>query len=214
MTDRELLLRALQKSPLFEGECADRAWSIKSFGRASVIPEEQNGIGCIGLILSGSAEVTPNEQGAVSTLGRGAEFGICNIFVHEDMPTRLKARTPLKAAYLPKEVFAAVLGENPALMYRYVRLCNRKMIYLATKLRLMSIPDCTRRLAFWILSNASGGSVSLPHSKDELARVLGISRASLFRAISSMEGQGIISSVGNKIVILNPEAEILRKSAE
>lgn len=214
MTDSEMLNRALLKSPLFEGECSDKSWSIKCFERGETVHEEQNGVGCIGIILSGSAQVAPNEQGAVSTLGRGAEFGICNIFVHENMPTRLIAKTPLKAAFLPKEVFAAILGENPALMYRYVRLCNRKMIYLAQKLRLMSIPDCKKRLAFWIVSNASGGSACLPYSKDELARELGISRASLFRAISSMEGQGIISSVGNKIVILNPEAEILRKSAD
>lgn len=214
MTDSEMLRWALLKSPLFEGDCSDRSWWIKSFERGETVHEEQNGVGCIGLILSGSAQVTPNEQGAVSTLTRGAEFGICNIFVREAMPTRLIARTPLKAAFLPKEVFAVILGENPALMYRYVRLCNLKMIYLAQKLRLVSIPDCTRRLAFWIAVNASGGSVSLPHSKDELARELGMSRASLFRAISSLEGQGIISSVGNKIVILNPEAEILRKSAD
>ncbi len=214
MTDSEMLRRALIKSPLFEGECADKGWNIKSFERGETVSEEQNGVGCVGLMLSGSAEVTPSEQGAVSTLSRGAEFGICNIFVREDMPTKLKARTPIKVAFIPKEVFAATLSENSALMYRYIRLCNSKMIYLARKLRLMSITDCTGRLAYWISCNASGGSVSLHYSKDELARMLGISRASLFRAIALLESQGIISSVGSKIVILRPEAEILRKSAE
>ncbi len=211
MTDREMLKRALEISSLFEGLCFEENWFFRDFKREDVISEEQNGVGCIGLILRGSASVAPGEQGAVSTIGRGAEFGICNIFVREDMPTRLTAKTALKAAFLPKDVFAGLLGENRVLMYRYIRLCNQKMLYLAGKLRLMSISDSTERFAFWLMHSGSGGEVALSFSKDELARRLGLSRASLFRAISKLENEGIISSIGNKIIVLKPQADIFER---
>ncbi len=211
MTDREMLRKALEISSLFEGLGFEENWFFRDFMREDIISEEQNGVACIGLILRGSAKVAPGEQGAVSTIGRGAEFGICNIFVREDMPTRLTARTALKAAFLPKDVFAGLLGENRVLMYRYIRLCNQKMLYLAGKLRLMSISDSTERFAFWLMHNGHNGAVTLSFSKDELARRLGLSRASLFRAISRLENEGIISSIGNKIIILNPQADIFER---
>lgn len=211
MTDREMLRKALETSSLFEGLGFEENWFFRDFKRDEEISEEQNGVLCVGLILRGSASVAPGEQGAVSTIGRGAEFGICNIFVREDMPTRLKARTALKAAFLPKDVFARLLGENRVLMYRYVRLCNQKMLYLAGKLRLMSISGSAERLAFWLKHSGSDGVVTLSFSKDELARRLGLSRASLFRAISKLENQGIISSIGNKIIVLNPQADIFER---
>lgn len=211
MTDREMLKRALETSSLFEGLGSTENWFFRDFKRDEEISEEQNGVGCIGLILRGSAKVAPGEQGEVSTIGRGAEFGICNIFVREDMPTRITARTELKVAFLPKDAFAGLLGENRVLMYRYVRLCNQKMLYLAGKLRLMSISGSAERLAFWIKHSARGNVATLSFSKDELARRLGLSRASLFRAISKLENEGIISSVGNKIIILNPQADIFER---
>ena len=80
MSDREMLRKALEISSLFEGLCFEENWFFRDFKREDIISEEQNGVACIGLILRGSAKVAPGEQGAVSTIGRGAEFGICNIF--------------------------------------------------------------------------------------------------------------------------------------
>ena len=82
---------------------------------------------------------------------------------------------------------------------------------LAGKLRLMSISGSAERLAFWLKHSGSDGVVTLSFSKDELARRLGLSRASLFRAISKLENQGIISSIGNKIIVLNPQADIFER---
>lgn len=217
MTEKELLACAFNRSSLFEGIDGEGSasvpgfagrWQVKDFQRGEVISELQNGVDCVGLMLKGSAEVSPKCESAVSVLTSGCEFGICNIFVRQEMPTVITARTACKAAFIPKDEFARLLGVNSVLMYRYVRLCNRKMLYLADKLRLMSISGCDARLAYWLKTNHSDGMVRLRHSKDELARRLGMSRASLFRAIAVLEKDGIISIMGETIVINNPDAEI------
>lgn len=213
MTDSELLQRALNNSSLFEGAPASAdgflpKWQIKDFRRGEIISELQNGVDCVGLILKGCAEVSPRCESAVSVLSSGCEFGICNIFVRREMPTVITAKTPCKAGFIPKDDFARLLELDSVLMYRYIRLCNQKMIYLADKLRLMSISGCDARLAYWLKTNRSGGCVRIAGSKDELARQLGMSRASLFRALASLEKDGIISAVGETITINDPTAQI------
>lgn len=208
MTDRQLLKKALEHSELFEGTDLNEQWLIRTFERSQQISEIQNGIECIGLILRGSAEVSPKNQSSVSVLICGNVFGICNIFVREQMPTSLRAKSKCMAAFLPKDRFAGLLSENSILMYRYVRLCNRKMLYLADKLRLMSITSMRDRLIFWLQRNQNNGIIKLGFSKDELARLLGMSRASLFRIISELEEDGILSCRSSTIAILKPDDHI------
>lgn len=217
MTEKELLANALNRSSLFSGFDDDGSdsvpafagrWQMRDFERGEIISELQNGVDCVGLMVKGSAEVSPKCESAVSVLTSGCEFGICNIFVRCEMPTVITARTACKAAFIPKDEFAGLLSVNSVLMYRYVRLCNQKMLYLADKLRLMSISGCDARLAYWLKVNQADGMVRVRPSKDELARRLGMSRASLFRAISALEKDGIISIMGETIIIEKPDAKI------
>lgn len=212
--DKELL-SALGKSELFMGlgqELGRRlSFFSVSFSRGEPISELQNGVDCVGIIVRGCAEVLPGLTGRVSIIGPGSEFGICNIFIREDMPTELRARSSCRAAFMPKEVFAELLGKSSTLMYRYVRLCNEKMLYLARKLRLMSIPDCQRRLAFWLGRSQTAGEVRLTLSRDELATSLGMSRSTLFRAMRQLEGSGIIRVRGERILITDPDSDIFKE---
>lgn len=206
MSNRELIAQALNASKLFAGADISSAAGqfIKEFKRGEEISEVQNGFDCVGVILSGSASVSSSETGAVSISRTGVEFGICNIFVSEKMPTRLIARVHTKVLFIPKDEFAALLSSDSALMYRYVKLCNEKMVYLAKKLRLISVTGSVPRFACWLEMNAVNGEAKIV-SKDELARQLCISRASLFRAIAELENQGVIEALSDKMIIKDKE---------
>lgn len=197
------LRSALQSSVLFNGldPSEIRGGFVLSFKRGETVSETQNGTDCVGVIISGSLTVEANEGSSVSVMKRGGEFGICNIFVNDPMPTNLRARVAAEVLFIPKSEFARLLGADAGLMYRYVRLCNEKMLYLAERLRLISISDSTERLYYYLKSEAENGTVSLKISKDELARQLGISRSSLFRALTYLEGLGKITVGANQIVL-------------
>ncbi len=199
---RLLFEDALSESQLFSGtETNHLLWSFKTFKRGEIISETQNGIACVGLIISGAVDVTSPYEGSVSVAKKGAEFGICNIFVKEQMPTVMKARVVSTVAFMPKESFADLLARDSALMYRYVRLCNQKMIYLAEKLQLMSVANSETRLWLWLLQKNENGVVAPNLPKDELAKQLCMSRASLFRAISKLEAKGKIELAGSTFII-------------
>ena len=74
----------------------------------------------------------------------------------------------------------------------------------------MSIPGCEARLAYWLSKTSAGRSrIKINLRKDELARWLGMSRASLFRAITGLERKGVIKSFGDIITILKSTDELL-----
>ena len=203
MEDLALIRSAFSASKLFKGAdpSAVRSGFVQSFRRGENVSETQNGIDCVGVILSGSLGVEANDRSSVSVMKRGGEFGICNIFVREKMPTKLWARVQSLVLFIPKDEFARLLSSDSALMYRYVKLCNEKMLYLAERLRLISISDSTERLYYYFQTEADDGVVRLKISKDELARQLGISRSSLFRGLASLESSGKISVGANQIVL-------------
>ena len=204
MEDSSRIRAALSYSELFRGvdPSAIRGSFILEFKRGDPVSEVQNGVECVGVIISGGIAVESGEGSSVSVMKRGGEFGICNIFVRENMPTKLKARVGSRVLFIPKEEFARLLGVDSGLMYRYVRLCNEKMLYLAERLRLISIPDCTERLLYYLSAKAVDGRLKLNVPKDELARQLGISRSSLFRAMNRLEAEGKIAVNQSVIAIL------------
>lgn len=202
MAQSKNIFKALALSEIFGGtDISGVSHFIVSFKRGEKISEWQNGIDCVGIILNGSATVSSDVGHNISVAKAGHEFGICNIFVSNEMPTVMIARVACSVLFIPKEEFAKLLATDSAMMFRYVKVCNEKMVYLASKLRLMSIPSCKGRAAMWLLNNSDAKAIP----KDELARQLGISRASLFRVIAEFEQGGIIT-YGNLITVNNEEA--------
>ena len=204
MKDISSLRTALLSSELFRGISTEALNScfILSFRRGEVVSEKQNGSECVGVVLSGSLTVSAGEGSSVSVLKRGGEFGICNIFVREKMPTLLTARVQSEIMFLTKEEFARLLSTDAGLMYRYVRLCNEKMLYLAERLSLASVSDCKERLWLYMKMFSKNGVFNPGHSKDELARQLGISRSSLFRALKALCVSGKIETTPSGTVRL------------
>lgn len=203
MKDLNGIKTAIRFSELFRGVDPDNMEKsfAKSFKRGERVEEMQDGIDCVGIVIEGSLEVRPGDKSSVSILKKGGEFGICNIFVNEKMPTVLTAKVSSRVLFLPKEAFARLLSSDAGLMYRYIRLCNEKMLYLAKRLRLISITDCTERLYYYLLTSQTDGIVKLRVTKEELARQLGISRSSLFRAFSALSEAGRILEAGGHIIL-------------
>ncbi len=202
MTKAQLIKNALMLSEIFAGaSLPQNVGFVKEFKRGEPIDELQDGIDCVGVILSGLATVSSADKHNVNVAKPGHEFGICNIFVSERMPTTMRAKVACRVLFIPKEEFAALLAKDSSLMFRYVRVCNEKMVYLASKLQLASVASCKGKLAMWLLRQKAPSRIP----KDELARQLGISRASLFRALAEFEELGIISQE-NGISLLDENA--------
>ncbi len=186
---------------------------VKDFKRRDEISELQEKTYCIGVIGSGEADVyalSRHEEVCtgsvnVSTQHEGSIFGICNVYCPTPMPTKLICKVKCRVAFMSKADFRKLLGRDERLMERYLTLCNKKIMYLAYKIELMGMSGCSSKLAFYLLHNAVDGRVALDVSKEQFAKFLNVSRASLFRTLTEFQDKKLIEDRGGEILILDME---------
>lgn len=188
------------------------------YSRGEAVSDRPGGVPCVGIVLSGLVDVLSSPDGGaltVSTLREGDAFGICNIFAARPLPTTLRCRRAARVTFLTKEQFSSLLREDSDMLNRYLVLCNEKMQFLAAKVELTSLPTCRGRLTRWLLDHSDGGgSAALPGSKEQLARLLGVSRASLFRELSALAREGRVEVQGDRIRLLGPLTPSIDKDVE
>lgn len=186
---------------------------VKDFKRRDEISELQEKTYCIGVIGSGEADVyalSRHEEVCtgsvnVSTQHEGSIFGICNVYCPTPMPTKLICKVKCRVAFMSKADFRKLLGRDERLLERYLTLCNKKIMYLAYKIELMGMSGCSSKLAFYLLHNAVDGRVALDVSKEQFAKFLNVSRASLFRTLTEFQDKKLIEDRGGEILILDME---------
>lgn len=186
---------------------------VKDFKRRDEISELQEKTYCIGVIGSGEADVyalSRHEEVCtgsvnVSTQHEGSIFGICNVYCPTPMPTKLICKVKCRVAFMSKADFRKLLGRDERLLDRYLTLCNKKIMYLAYKIELMGMSGCSSKLAFYLLHNAVDGRVALDVSKEQFAKFLNVSRASLFRTLTEFQDKKLIEDRGGEILILDME---------
>ena len=186
---------------------------VKDFKRRDEISELQEETYCIGVIGSGEADVyalSRHEEVCtgsvnVSTQHEGSIFGICNVYCPTPMPTKLICKVKCRVAFMSKADFRKLLGRDERLLERYLTLCNKKIMYLAYKIELMGMSGCSSKIAFYLLHNAVDGRVALEVSKEQFAKFLNVSRASLFRTLTEFQDKKLIEDRGGEILILDME---------
>lgn len=210
--DRERIVQILGMSGLFDGVDPDRLHPVyRRFKRRDEISDTFDGRQYIGIIGSGQADVytlaDEMYQPNVSTQQAGSVFGICNVYTDQRMPTKLVCKSGCEVVLVPKEEFKKLVQEDSVFQERYLALCNQKIVYLARKIELMGITQSRAKLAFYLLQNADEEqTVIFATSKEQFAKFLNISRASLFRALAEFEEKGCIACEDNRVRILDAQA--------
>lgn len=140
----------------------------------------------------------------LSTLENGDSFGICNLFLRNELTTVLRAREISKIVMIPKDILLEHLQSDSKLMMRYMKLYNEKIQFLLHRIEELTMQSSRGRLIEYLNDHVDEkGCVNLTESRDELANHLGVSRATLFREIASLKKQNLICSRDGKIYILS-----------
>ena len=144
----------------------------------------------LGVLLAGQVQVT-NGSLSVSLLRAGELFGAV-----------LTARSPCRVLFLPQETLDRLLGEEPLLRRNYLRYLTGRVRFLSGRLRSVAQTGAEGKLARYLLTLPSGEPLRL--SATDLAKRLGISRASLYRAFQALEDARLIRREGKSMYVLDP----------
>lgn len=199
--------QALSRCPLFRsgGQAVmDRAleqpgcW-VEDFPAGAEIYRPDRFHRSLGVVLSGRVRVTKDAL-PVSELEAGELFGAAALYTTAvDYATTLTVQVPCRCLFLEEALLDQLLEQNPQLRHNYLAYLTGRIHFLSSRLQFLAAGDTHGRLVRYLLANEREGAVACPAA--DLARRLGISRASLYRAFQDLERAGLIVRTGRTIRI-------------
>jgi cAMP-binding proteins - catabolite gene activator and regulatory subunit of cAMP-dependent protein kinases len=217
----------LHESFLFRGVSGEAVSSICSgdgcrllkFEKGEVIYSPESFLKCCGLILAGSVKVTKaspsGQELLMNILKRGSMFGAAALWTeHEGYVTSLTALEKCRVIFFSQELLESAMKKEPDIALNYIRFLTDRVCFLNDKIQNLIAGRSANTLAQYLeaLSEQSGSEFALETGLTELASILNISRASLYRAFEALETENAVKRDGRNIVILN--RDILRRFSE
>ncbi len=164
----------------------------------------------VGILLSGSANVLPvggEDNAMLKILCPEEMFGVANLYSPElDFPSVITARTACRVLFIDGEAFSLLIENDKSALRAYLSFLNNKIGYLNKKISTLTAPTAEKKLALFLAENECGGALQGNISMSAVADMLGVGRASLYRALDSLAAEGLIIKDGKKILIPDKNA--------
>ena len=209
------LLSILNQHPVFatltiETVCryfSEKDVEIVSFGAHEIAYAPSTEHLRIGILLSGKARVETDAQALVKSLRIGELFGIANLFAEDEpFPTAIVTTSASKILFLEGEAVRKLVENEPTIRRAYLALQSEKLVYLNRKIATLTAGSAEKRLAVFLLDYEQDGIFLPPCPMNRLAELLGMGRASLYRAIDTLCDEGLIEKQGKIILLRNKDA--------
>ena len=207
----EEIKAAVEASPLLGGcNLPASGMQVKYCHKGQIVSDRQKNEEILGLIMDGSMDVysiaLDGREILLSQLEKGDCFGVVNLLTKTELPTVLRCRTDTTLVIIPKCQLLSAMEKNSELALRYAGFCNKKMQFLIRRIEFLTMQSGKKKLVQYLLEvPGKGGRFGKNVSRDELASILGISRASLFRELASLTKQGLIALRDGEICLLRPD---------
>lgn len=206
------LYHLLDISPLLKGSpIPPSVLSTRTCTAGQMISGRLAGSTAVGLVTEGMIDVysvAPDGRDVqLNTLHPGDCFGISNLLLQEDLETVLRCRTDTRLILIPKDAFIAAMEQDSSFALRYAACCNEKIQFLLHRIERLTMQSCRGKVIEYLLSQQDKAGCVYPGcSREDLARRLGVSRAALFRELSSLTTQGLLAQENGHLIILDRDS--------
>lgn len=158
----------------------------------------------ISVIVKGSARVKKGET-TISHLKEGDLYGAA--FLYNDISAfqnTVTALTPLTVVILNKDSVDEIIKKDPLVALNFIKYLSHRVSFLNEKIEGYTAQSAEDKLMHYLKKHADtiGAECEITVSMKELSSVLGISRASLYRVLDSLEKDQKIRRENKKIFIL------------
>lgn len=195
----------LAENALFGALTSDRLKTLANgdgirecgFAKDEILCEPGTGLPELGIIARGRAgvwSVDPERRLLLRTLEKNQIFGIVGLLDGGKTPSLIKAQTPVTLLLVKRDTVRELLGIEPAFLDRYLGYLTARVRFLNQKILYLTAGQAERRLALYLLSlpRTDDGAVTIPLSMTDLADLLDLGRASLYRAIDRLSSDGFL----------------------
>jgi len=172
-------------------------YTAKSFSKA------------IGILVCGKAFAVTNNGNRVlmNNFEEGTCFGAAAVFGTDDTyASTVTARTAATVLFITEAELSDMFSLYPITALNYIKFLSEKIRFLNSKLSMLSCSNAEDTV-FRYLNSAkdSLGITTIPKSMTQLAKMLGLGRATLYRCLDTLEKQGYILRENNSIKVIKNE---------
>lgn len=200
---------ALPRCPLLQGltpeairTLLDHPEALVDFSPDQVVYSPHHFRRSLGILLSGRLVVTKGSL-SVSFLEPGNLFGAAALYSDDgEFVTTITAKRPSRCLLLSQERVDLLLAQDPQIRENYLRYLTGRIRFLSGRLQSLAQTGAEGKLARYLLANAQDERLTC--SATDLAKRLGMGRASLYRAFEALETSGLITRQGKTIHIPDP----------
>ena len=216
MTNEQIVL-FLSKHSLFKNshpstlsDAVQRGeFEVVTFGKQQVIHSPDPSLSHrLGILLSGNALVysaDENRRVFLRTLGASDAFGVANLFSETPFVSRVVAKNRCSVLFIASDAMQRLIGSDRQIMQNYIRFLSDRIVFLNQKITYFTAGSAERRLALYLAANARDGVVTVDRGINHLAEMLDVSRATLYRAMETLMGDGLIQKDGKRLTVTDPQ---------
>lgn len=181
--------------------------AVLQFCRDEIIRDETSFEKSLGIVVSGRCRAMNrcgNKTVLLNCFSCGGVFGAASLF--DDGAGRyasvIIADTDCTVLFFGQADAEKMICENSAFALNYVKFLSSKIRFLNGKISGFTSKNAADKLLEYLksLPDGCGEGVELKSEYAEIAEILGIGRASLYRAFDKLCGEGIIVKKGKKII--------------
>ncbi len=163
----------------------------------------------IGFIISGSAVAVSNNHNEVflkkfsenMCFGAAAVFGGDKTYV-----STITAKSDCKILFITETQLKGIFEKHPKTAVNYITFLSDKVRFLNNKLCVISCMGAEDTVLTYLLNTCdSDGYANIPKNMTLFAKMLGLSRASLYRVLDALEKNGNILKENNKYKVIKNE---------
>ncbi len=207
----ELPISILQNTSLFNGMTGDEirhlihclATPVRRYGKGSFIWHAGDKVSHAGIVLSGTVDaVQYHDDGTMHLVARqtaGGVFGDLLMASGQPSPVSLQATDGAEVLFLPLDGILTDCGNrcpfHIRLRQNLLQEAAEKYWQLHRRLQYLSEQSLRRRILLYLQDcrrDNSSSYFTIPYSREELAKFLGVNRSALSRELSRLQKEGII----------------------
>lgn len=177
------------------------------FERGDVIYTPNTFESKIGFVIGGECEVRKIHHDSpcvrLNTLKKYNSFGILSIFSDKaEYPSHIYATKKCTVCFIKADDMKKLIETDNRVALNLISFLTRKIEFLNDKISTFSSTSVEKKLSNFLLAEfKKNGAFEFQLNKKYTAEAIGAGRASLYRAISTLEAQELIEINDKKIII-------------
>lgn len=168
------------------------------------------------VVISGQLKLyrssVDGKEQTLQLLGPGDPFGLCTAFATESFPANAMAIVESSILLIPGTVMEETARQEPAILFNIIQILSQRLKDSMELIESLALKEIPGRLASFLCqllpdeSTDKKARVALTISQRELSKILGATPEALSRALRKMANDGIVSTAGRIITILDRKA--------